>query len=448
RMTAHARPEVNVVVVDDYTKAALSDFGITQKHLEVRFDGADKTFELGLKEIKEFLEREPSPLVMDLYRIACSVYYADLQMLRPKTEARTVSILISVSDKSKWDAHKSHLEMTLRFLTYDNFIFNFVQGQRPRSDFKFKNTDGRVISLFSGGLDSLAGIKWLKDHQMQPILVGHTANNIIHHTMETLYAVAKKSFNNNLELVTVSASRRGKEERKNESIQASRSFLYLTLGCLFALELGISRVCLFENGVISLNIPLVQSKIFFHTRTAHPKFISDFNGILSRIFPQSTSVDNPFVLYTKGEVVRLLNDPDFENLVKDTITCSRLGLRWIKGKGQPKNCGVCLPCIVRRVGVHHAGLWNRDARYREDVMGPFNQIPHDGKTILLQILNLGRRLDREYSDVLNDIPEFYVEEQIPERLIDMMRRHHKEVLACLKDKGDPSLQSNLREFLH
>ena len=48
---------------------------------------------------------------MDLYRIASAVYVSDLQLRRnPRLQTRNFNILISVSDKGKWEAQKQHLE--------------------------------------------------------------------------------------------------------------------------------------------------------------------------------------------------------------------------------------------------------------------------------------------------------------------------------------------------
>lgn len=440
------RSEVNVVVVDDYTNSISSQFVIKKGAEKIHFSGNKQNFELYVDAIEKTIDHKIHPLVMDLYRIAATVYISDLRLKRPsKTETRSISILIAVSDKSRWDSEKQHLESTLRFISGDHFTFHFVQGARPANDFSFSPNDEKVVSLFSGGLDSLAGVKWLNEQRKTPILVSHCSNNKICHAQTVLSTALKRIVGNNIQFFQVKARvKGGKDFTIKEYTQASRSFLYLTLGSILALEMGISNVYIFENGVLGLNIPLVSSRIFNNTRTAHPTFLANYNRLVSDIFPNTVNIENPFILLTKGEVVALLNDNAYKDLVKETITCSRTDrLRW-QGVQNTKHCGICLPCVLRRIAIHHAGLWQHDDNYADNIFNDFNTIPQDGKILLFQLLQFGRTLKRDDNDVLIDVPQFYVEEiEDPAQLIAMMRRYIDELKNCIQDKASPSLKTNL-----
>jgi len=120
---------------------------------------------------------------------------------------------------------------------------------------------------------------------------------------------------------------------------------------------------------------------------------------------------------------------------------SRLRFRGIPNV---RHCGICLPCLLRRTAIHHAGLWGYDTQYADDILGDFGSIPQEGKTLLFQVLEFGRSLEKEDMEILAEIPQFYIWEiEDQTKLISVMRRYSEEVKLCLKDKADPSLKSKM-----
>lgn len=437
-------PKINIQVVDEYSDAALSQYELDENIKKIHY-GASRDFDLYLSEIEKFIGHSLHPVVVDLYKIAVTVYISDLQITRPtRAQSRTICILISVSDKSKWDAEKQHLESTLRILSGDNFTFHFVQGKYPDTGFVFtKKDEHKAVSLFSGGLDSLAGVKWLVDKAIKPVLVSHDSNSKkTTHVQNILYSGLKKIINN-LDSIQVKSRPISSDLKSKELTQKTRSFLYLTLGSMIALELGISDVYLFENGVLALNIPITTSRIHTNTKTAHPTYISNYNRILSDVFPDAISVKNPFVSMTKGEVISVLNNDSYKPLVKETLTCSRAFKLQITQGTNAKHCGVCIPCILRRSAMHSAALWDYDDVYASDIVGEFEDIPQEGKTILFQLLYFIRSLDKDNTDILTNMPEFYIEEVDTNESITMMRRYGIEVKTMINEKGSSSLKENL-----
>lgn len=441
-----AKPEINSIVVDNYTIAALSDYTVTTDSQRVVFEGPDQNFDLRLPVIQKFTKKKIYILAKDLYRIAAAVYFSDLRIARPdKIRSRSISILISVSDKSMWDAQKELLESMIRFMSGDHVTFHFVQGETPASAPKFTADETRSVCLFSGGLDSLAGVKWLKDCGIRPVLVSHCAQNRTCHSQKTLSSLLKVAFANKIDSIQISARfKGGKDMTTVEYTQASRSFLFLALASVFALSLGIQKIRIFENGVLGLNIPIVPSRIFNNTRTVHPSFLTKFNNLISALFPNTITVENPFIMYTKGEIVKLLDDKDFKNMIKESVSCSKMDrLRW-QGIAGIKHCGICLPCVLRRISIHHAGLDSSDDSYANDIFGEFEKIPLEGKTLLFQILEFGRRLDRADEEVISDIPQFYIPEiDEPAQSVAMMRKCILEVKTALRERGSQSVKIQL-----
>jgi len=438
--------KINVVVSDEFTKDVPPNFQIDDNALRIRFKGNGTNFNLELDGIQTFLKHKVNSEVLDLYRIASTVYMVDLQLTRPtRNQSRTINVLMSVSNKSKWDGQKRHLESMLRFLSGDNFNFHFVQGKFPDKEFDFaENESQKAISMFSGGLDSLSGVSWLIKQNIQPVIVSHdSSSKKTTHIQNTLYTELKKIIKD-LEIIQIKArsTLRGKE-----LTQKARSFLYLSLGSMIALELGIKKVFLFENGILALNIPISISRVFTNTKTAHPKFLADFNKLIDSLFPSSITIENPFVIRTKGEIVQELDNDEFKPMIKETITCSHAFKLQIQKGVTAKHCGKCIPCILRRASVHHANLWDYDDEYAYNILDEFDNLEYDAKTTLLELLTFQKNLEKDEIDILTEIPEFYIEELDPFEIIKTMRRYGEELKNMIRNKGTTSLTSALSGLL-
>jgi hypothetical protein len=87
---------------------------------------------------------------------------------------------------------------------------------------------------------------------------------------------------------------KGTEEAR-EFTQRARSFLSATLGAVVADLFALREVLFFENGVVSLNLPVSQHVIGSRaTRTTHPKVIDGLNRLFTLIseapFASSTRI--------------------------------------------------------------------------------------------------------------------------------------------------------------
>lgn len=447
-MAPSSKPGIDFVIRDRATSTNLGNFSISGKTIHLFYDGKSKNINFDLMEIEKAVGHQVHPQVFDIYKVAFATYMADLLSPRPqKTGGRVLNILISVSDKSKWESQNSNLKGLLRTLTGDIFNFHFVQGTRPQSDFVFQHKSQKVVSLFSGGLDSLSGVKYLLDRNLAPILISHCSQNLICHVQTTLSALMDASLGKEIEFHQISARQvPGKQLGQMETSQKSRSFLFLSLASVFALELGIDEVYLFENGILAMNLPLVPSRSFNNTKTAHPDFLSKFNAFLKAIYACPTYVQNPFLYKTKGEVISLLNCQEFQNMVKETVSCSevsRLRYRGVK-TSQVRHCGSCVPCILRRFAVVAAQLQSHDSQYEVDILGDFNLLSPDAKTTIMQTLDFGYRVESHTDgEIFNDIPELYTETVDPEPIILMIRRYFVEVKNCLRNNATSTHRDKL-----
>jgi len=446
---SRGKPPVNVLVLDRYTKQSKGAYSLRDP-LTLSLSGKRSNLLNDLELIEQELKSEVHPTILDLYNIALVVYVWDLQTYRTGVGPRYSSILMSVSDKPKWDNAKSHLEATLRFLTGDTFNFHFVQGKAPRAEFEFQEKSENCVALLSGGLDSLAGVKWMMDGALKPVLVSHPGMGLISDAQTRLVTSLRTIAGEQLPWHQIRATAKpGRELASKEYTQFSRSFLYLTLGAIFALHLGVEQEFAFENGVLGLNIPLTQSRIYSNTRTAHPQFLAMYQGLLNLLFDRSVIVENPFMVMTKGEVVKLLNSDGFRDLIKTTISCPNVTrLRW-KGVqvGRTRHCGVCFPCVVRRAAVHYSDLWNYDASYETDITSEYADIPEEGRRMVFEMTDFGRQIKRLASvdEALYEFPQLYTGEIVdPRELFDMVKRHVVQFEDFLVQRCHGSLSRSLR----
>lgn len=409
--------------------------------------GSKANFKPRFKDLETALEEELQPLVKDFYRIALAVYISDLNFKRTrKLPNRTIRILISVSDRKLWTLHKQSLEGVLYQLSGDNFVFYFVQGKRAKRQFEVVNEaePDNVVSLFSGGLDSLAGVSWLTERGLKPILVSHSSQTKVTSLQWYLASRLERLLGNDVQFHQINAVRIGRRLIPKEGSQRLRSFLYLTLGCIFALQRGISRLYIFENGILALNIPISNSRIFLNTRTAHPAFLNMYKDLVSKIFDVEFDVINPFLEKTKAETVSLLNKSGFRDLIRNTISCSRLTALIMDRRHIPISkvwhCGVCLPCVLRRIAINASDLSAFDVNYADDILKDFNNLIPEGKRVILELLEVCRKLKKckTKDHVLAVFPSFFVEGIDPEPLIDMHLRYVEEVIGFFR--GTPTLR--------
>jgi 7-cyano-7-deazaguanine synthase in queuosine biosynthesis len=450
-----AKPRLDVVLLDKYTTPALGSYTPSDNILKLLLSGEDANVKMHIEDIEVAIESKMHPLVEDFYRIALAVYIADRWFKRSgKIPNRTIRFLVSVSDLRMWDQHKDTLRAVLYQLSGDNLIFDFVQGAKGRAfSFKQSSEGDRVVSLFSGGLDSLAGVCWLRDKKLRPILVAHWSHPKVARLQNTLVAELRAPLKDGLEFRQLNAVPDKKKlqwsEGKEEYSQKLRSFLYLTLGCVFGLHEGIASLYVFENGILAINVPASSSRIFLNTQTTHPTFLRMYQEMVSEIFGLRLEVINPFLDKTKGQVIALLNDGGLGRLIKSTISCGDIRTGVVMA-GQPISkiwhCGVCVPCIVRRAGIHAAGIPDKqDAEYSKQVLTDYDSLEQTHRNVISELLNFGRKLKRDseigMEEVLDDFPAFRVEGFAPDHFIPMYLRYVDELGSFFR--SCPALRHNI-----
>ena len=330
------------------------------------------------------VQRNLSPRLVDFLEIASYVYSADCATRRGKkwtdddsTEpwTRDFSFVIAVRDFDFWARAEIQclIEEILNFLSNDKYSITFVPLRQDRfeqpyfdfgdaKDWPFHHPD-RVI-MFSGGLDSLAGALETAAGGGKVVLVSHRSVSTIDARQNTLFQELHKLYPQQLIRVPVWIN---KNERFGlEPTQRTRSFLFSAVGTLVAQSIQAKGVRFYENGVVSLNLPIAQDALRSRaSRTTQPMALHLLSRLCAATIESSFVVDNPFLSKTKTDVVASIGRHDAGHLIGHTCSCSR---SMFQSKAQP-HCGQCSQCVDRRFATLASGLQEHDpaSRYASDV---------------------------------------------------------------------------------
>ncbi|MCX7599205.1 MAG: hypothetical protein N2512_10140 [Armatimonadetes bacterium] len=315
----------------------------------------------------------PSPEVADLLDLAAAVYLADLAVLRGRNErfVRDLELHVPVRRLDLWRSLADDLVRLVWHLTGDNLSLHLwprPPGERPPKVAGPSNPPGRdCVCLLSGGLDSLAGAVMLLRTGRRPFFVSHRSGNpTVLRTQKQVVTALRRLQPDLSHIFVVLAPRVAASALpfpppdQREPSRRSRSLLFMTLGVAAAAALGVTEVYLPENGVLTVALPLTPSRIGgLSTRSTHPTVINLFNHIC-RTAGLNTYVLNPFVYRTKTELIADLLRPVLRpEEILGTVSC------WMTGR-RHRQCGGCIPCLLRRVSLLAAGL--PDEAYEIDLL--------------------------------------------------------------------------------
>jgi hypothetical protein len=254
----------------------------------------------------------------------------------------------------------SSLVETLNFLSDDDYVLEFRSFNDPpalKSYFEFSGTEASgfrpdEVMLFSGGLDSLAGaIDQLTIPGNSVALVSHRSSSKISAAQEYLVGKLRSRFGAN-RVLNVPIRANLKSDVSNEPTNRTRSFLFAALGTATARCFGKNRILLFENGMMSLNLPPVAQVVGARaSRTTHPQVLAGFCRGLTGLIGHTFSVDNPFIWQTKSDVIERIATTGGSELIPHTRSCTRVR----EMTRLHSHCGRCSQCIDRRFAILAAG---------------------------------------------------------------------------------------------
>ena len=436
--------------------------------------GADTRVNLRVDRITRAMVANLPARIADLLEIACYTYCAD-QFARREGQTMTsmgagwrrrFRFRVAVREPDFWNAAEANvlLSETLGFLSEDRWEFEFfptrrevdaqgfleLHGEGPDTTFN----PGRVL-LFSGGLDSLAGAaEALLQEGVPVVLVSHHASNLIASRQVALADALQGRAGGRVRLLHVRVEVNKGPREAVEFTQRSRAFLFASLGFAVARMLGVRRVDLCENGIVSLNLPLAGHVLGARaTRTTHPRTLRDFSRLFSAVAGLDVAVLNPLFWSTKAEVVGRIAGVGCAPLIAETFSCAEVRKATRLGG---RHCGVCSQCLDRRFGVLAAGCAEHDPidRYAVEL---FRGVRAQGSEVtmseayVLSALRYARSSDIAFfgahGEVFRAIPYIGVPvQEAAARLHDLHRRHGAQIEDVIR--AELTQRDLLADLLH
>jgi hypothetical protein len=244
--------------------------------VQLDLGGDEPNVDLEIDNISRRLSRTVPDTLTDLIEIASYVYCADQAVTRGGEGVlafgaqwrRNFVFHIPVRQPSIWSSPNvlHALQKTLALLSDDSYAFYFVQRINAVAMQQYLTLgDGDSttqeldeVLLFSGGLDSLGGtVQEAVLNERRVALVSQRSNSKVFSRQKKLVAGLHKICKENPPIhVPVWVHQSGTEGR--EYTQRSRTFLYASLGAAVARIFGLTRLRFYENGVVSLNLPIAS----------------------------------------------------------------------------------------------------------------------------------------------------------------------------------------------
>ena len=415
---------------------------------------------LRIEDIHQRLGREVPEAFQDLIEIAGYVFSADQATWRGGLDVETFGgkwrrplvFHIPVRRLELWDAAemKEALRETLGFLSDDHYEFTFypTTDAPPFQLYLPEVAHGEVVRgavqqvmLYSGGIDSLGGVvDEVIVQKRRLVLVNHRPTQKHSNRFRELERLLEEKAGP-LRPAHVAVRIFKDKEMGREPSQRSRSFLFVALGATVAKMVGLNSVRFYENGVVSLNLPVCEQVVGARaTRTTHPRVLQGFQKLLSLVSSAPFIVENPFLWRTKAEIIDGIVKAGCGPLITPSISCSHT---WEATLDHP-HCGTCSQCLDRRFSIVAAGAEQFDPpeHYKVDI---FSQaLPEDADRIMgaayLERANVfrnipdGVQLIVRYPQVAEVLRFLDLDRpSAAARILDLHKRHGEEVRRAAQE---------------
>lgn len=419
--------------------------------LNYRDQGAEQNVKLLLPDFVRNVYYFPDR-ILDLLEIAAFVFCADRLIRRGRKDAveyhswsRKFHFVVKVRDYEFWNEQNicRKLSETLSFMSGDHdYQFDFEPGHSTpptslfdKPEFQLeKQSDTRIV-LFSGGLDSLAGVvEILETSKAYVCLVSHRSGQpSTRKTQDQLYNALERLYPGRVKHYTFYCSL--KDVRAEEETQRTRAFLYTSIAYALAHIISEKSVFVYENGITALNFLKRQDMINARaSRTTHPKTMHYLQDLFSEVEGDTITINTPFLWKTKTDVLKTLFTYKQHVLISSAVSCSKT----FQNLQQATHCGGCSQCVDRRFAAYAAELDDID----ESGIYAFNFIhqtiePGETKTTIIDYMRQAQNfatwnVDHFYEQLFNelvDVIEFLgmPEEKAVEALYNLCHRHGEQI---------------------
>lgn len=354
------------------------------------------------------------PELADLIDIAIAVYVVDRLAPRRPAHAdlyhthwtRRFQVRLPLRVPGPWINPElgGRLRRLLRSLTEDIWEFEFSTrsgGLRPSETMspllRTQPVEPVTVGLFSGGLDSLAGAchELLDPAGGTLFLVSGRTNLRLGARQDLLTQQLRLKTHRDVRPLVIEfglRDRRGKQDG-DEPSQRSRGFIFPLLAAVAAILAGASEIQVYEPGVGAINLPYTDAQLGAQaTRATDPRTLFALSEFITMATGRPLSVRGPNLFATKAELCQSIPAMGVSDLAKETVSCDSVSLR-VKDH---THCGLCTSCLLRRQGLHNAGLGDLDRGcniYKDDVLAGPGAVRHEKLFYLRAMDHQERKLE-------------------------------------------------------
>lgn len=413
------------------------NFSISEQFINVDFTSKDHyhlTFfnkARRLYQFPSFFKYE----ALDLFYISLIVFYADRKVLRsqmPDNWTREIRLHIPVLEIDKWQQNKVLIEEMVSFLSGDLWQFEFRKRELNATETRFfngiekstKKYSPDFFCMLSGGLDSYIGAIDLLQQSKNIAFISHYGGgkgvkpyqDFVISNLIDKYSIGKEMFFS-FNAVPIKTKDEIDNKKSLEDTTRTRSLMFFAHAILLASATN-KQMDLFipENGLISLNIPLTNTRLgSSSTRTTHPYYMLLLQKLITNLGIEVT-LRNPFQFFTKGEMIKNCKDNQFlSETIDKTMSCSHPDNDWNLRSNKPSHCGYCLPCVIRRAAIEYA-YGSDNSFYRIPNFDSGNKAPVEFQSYKIGILDYKKNKSKvsfkiqeagPISSNLNDFEELY-----------------------------------------
>ncbi len=425
-------------------KARERIFALGEPDLCLDWRSPQRNAVLGLDAVRQRLTHPLTVPCEDLLDLAAGVYLTDIAVQRGFREewVREIELTMPVRQVEFWQESHVLVERLIHRLTRDRFRVQFVPWAAEAASDETSTRDpdpfeADCVCLLSGGLDSLAGAVLLLRTGRRPHFVLHDSGNAtVRRVQRNVIALLEKHWPgqgcySQVRVAPDTGRRRAlpyPPPELREPSRRARSFLFLALGVVAAVGHAVRELYVCENGVLTAALPLTDARLgSFSTASTHPQVISLFSTVCKRAGTNVRAL-NPFAYQTKAQLIEDILRPVLGvTEIQRTVSC------WAAGR-RHRQCGGCVPCLLRRISMLAAGL--PDEGYEIDLLGQAEKYRGTGAyTNLIDILSQATAIHGK-SDVellleypaLLDLQAWGV--SLPD-VVTTLRRHSDEVYSVI-----------------
>ncbi len=314
-------------------------------------------------EFKYRVKEEFPAIAADLIDLAVAIYTSDRLAPQSLTEKqRRFHVILPVRHPELLSAETflTKLDDLLKWTTDSEWVFDFRKRIAPERLVEHPSLSiapqGCEVTLWSGGLDALAGLytRLLKYPEKKFVLFGTGSNNSVYARQKRVYEKIESLFPGRCNLFRVPVRFDHSSEQHKNKLSRARGVVFTLLGAACAYLMGQQILYLYENGIGAINLPYRESAVGLdHSRSVHPLTLLMVSDVVSELLGEDFQVKNPFLFWTKAEMCKALAKNGREDLPPFTMSCDS------PHRQKPVQCGYCSSCILRRQSLAASSIKDR-----------------------------------------------------------------------------------------